>query len=280
MIISQSQWAQYEKDGYLKLGKVLGDAELLSLQTRIDDIMMGRASIDYSRILMQLDSETGKYEDAGEQSMGFKGASPNYRKIQELEQDDLFLAYTQRPLFREICTRTYGPEASVASFRAMFMNKPARKGTFLPWHQDRWVYLDRDPKITVWTALDPATIANGCVQVIPGSHKEGLLNPSHPSGFLAPEQAKQWCTPDKTVYLELQPGEAVLLHNWLLHASEVNKTDIPRRAYSVCYMDAATVDRNGRSYPIIFGEGAIRPRSRAGEVPAAAVRSLSSEFKL
>ena len=32
--------------------------------------------------------------------------------------------------------------------RAMFMNKPANKGTFLPWHQDRWTALDRDPQIT------------------------------------------------------------------------------------------------------------------------------------
>jgi phytanoyl-CoA hydroxylase len=51
----------------------------------------------------------------------------------------------------------------------MFINKPAKNGTFLPWHQDHWKYLDRPALITIWTALDPATIANGCVQVIPGT---------------------------------------------------------------------------------------------------------------
>ena len=35
-------------------------------------------------------------------------------------------------------------------------------------------------------------------------------------------------------------GECALLHNWLLHSSDVNHTDIPRRAFSVCYMDAQT----------------------------------------
>ena len=44
----------------------------------------------------------------------------------------------------------------------------------------------------------------------------------------------------RVVHLELEPGEAVLLHNWLLHASDVNKTDQSRRAFSVCYMDART----------------------------------------
>src|SRR5207237_5228782 len=94
----------------------------------------------------------------------------------------------QRPLFRDICEQVYGDETPVAAFRAMFMNKPAHQGTLLPWHQDRWSYLDRDPLITVWTALDPATIANGCVEVIPGSHKFGLINPEHTSGYLTEEQ--------------------------------------------------------------------------------------------
>ena len=80
------------------------------------------------------------------------------------------------------------------------LNKPARKGTFLPWHQDRWTSLDRDPLITLWTALDPATQANGCVQVVPASHKLGLINPSHGAGFLTKEQAATHATPDRIVY--------------------------------------------------------------------------------
>jgi hypothetical protein len=127
-MISEEQWQQYERDGYFLLGKVMSDVELHDLQTRIDDIMLGRATIDYNRLLMQLDSEDGKYENAGEQSTGHKGATLNYRKIQELECDPLFLEYMQRPIFREIGAQVYGPDASYAAFRAMFMNKPARKG--------------------------------------------------------------------------------------------------------------------------------------------------------
>ncbi|MBI4220062.1 MAG: phytanoyl-CoA dioxygenase family protein [Chloroflexi bacterium] len=261
--ITDKQWAQYEREGYLKLGKLVSDSELKALQQRIDDIMLGKANVDYDRMMMQLDTDSGKYEDAPAQTRGFKGPTLNYRKIQELEFDPLFLAYMKRPVFKEICARVYGPDTPVAAFRAMFMNKPARKGTLLPWHQDRWLALDRDPLITVWTALDPATVANGCVQVIPGSHKLGILNPTHHSAFLTDEQAKQHAPKDKIVFLELKAGEVALLHNWLLHSSDKNNTDIPRRAFSVSYMDARTVSKNGEKFSVIFGRGALELQEMA-----------------
>ncbi|MEC7227046.1 MAG: phytanoyl-CoA dioxygenase family protein, partial [Candidatus Latescibacterota bacterium] len=59
------------------------------------------------------------------------------------------------------------------------------------------------------------------------------------------------------VPLELAAGEVVLLHNWLLHSSDVNRTAGARRAFSVCYMDAQTVAHNGHNYPVVFGEGAL-----------------------
>lgn len=258
-MISEQQWQQYESDGFVKLGQVLSGDALKALQTRIDDIMLGRAEINYDRLLMQLDSADGKYENAGEQSNGHKGATLDYRKIQELEYDALFLEYMRQPIFQEICEYVYGAQTPIAAFRAMFMNKPAHKGTLLPWHQDRWSALDRDPLITVWTALDPATVANGCVQIIRGSHTLGLVNPSHPSGFVTEEQAKELAPDDQIEYVELQAGEAVLLHNWLLHRSDTNSTDISRRAFSVCYMDANTV--GGGTYNTVFGEGALTPQS-------------------
>ncbi|AIE84079.1 phytanoyl-CoA dioxygenase family protein [Fimbriimonas ginsengisoli] len=256
-MISDAQWQQFERDGYLNLGKLLSDEELAGLQKRIDEIMLGEASLDYGRLLMQLDSTTGEYKDAPEQSNGFKGATLAYRKIQNLEHDDLFSAYLRKPVFRDICARAYGPETPIACFRAMFMNKPSHQGTKLPWHQDAWTDLDRQPTITLWTALDPATKANGCVEAIPGSHRGGLINPEHNSGFLSQEQAAEICTPDKVVYLELKPGEVVLLHNWLLHSSDVNRTDVSRRGFSVCYMDANTVSKSGARFEPLFEAVAV-----------------------
>jgi hypothetical protein len=250
--VSEAEWRQYERDGYLRLGRVLEAEDLAALQQRIDQIMLGEAPVEYDRMLMQLDSSTGNYGEMPPQTKGFKGATLAYRKIQDLELDPLFLAYMRRPLFRSICARVYGEETPIACFRAMFMNKPAERGTLLPWHQDRWSYLDRDPLITLWTALDPATVANGCVQVIPSSHRLGVINPSHSSAFVTQEQAAEHAPEEKAVYLEAEAGEVLLLHNWLLHRSDVNRTEIPRRAFSVCYMDGRTRASDGQIFSPVF----------------------------
>jgi hypothetical protein len=266
--LTDAQWQQYQYQGFLRLGPVLSPDELKALQTRIDDIMLGKARVDYNKMLMQLDSDTGKYEDAGEQSKGHKGATLDYRKIQDLEFDPLFLQCMQQPLFEDICRREYG-NIPVSCFRAMFMNKPANKGTFLPWHQDRWTAFDRDPKVTIWIALDPATQENGAVQIIPGS-QHVLFNPAHESGFLSPEQA---ASIDKTKIqlMTLEPGEAVLLHNWTLHASDKNRSNQSRRAFSICYMDGNTrLTKTGEpaNYPVIFGPGALSLDQITRQLPA------------
>lgn len=263
--LTEDQWAEFEDQGVVRLGAVAGAAQMDALRARIDAIMLGTADVDYSRMLMQLDSDSGKYEDAGEQSTGHKGATLNYRKIQDLEFDPLFLTYMQHPVFADACRRLYGA-ADVACYRAMFMNKPAGKGTFLPWHQDRWTWLDRDPLLTIYTALDAATPENGCVQVIPGSHKRGLINPDHPSGFLTPQQASEEAGRGNVHGLELKQGEVALLHNWLLHASDVNRSPHPRRAFSVCCMDARTIDKRTMkpaSSSTIFGHQALSPTALA-----------------
>ncbi|MBA2482684.1 MAG: phytanoyl-CoA dioxygenase family protein [Planctomycetes bacterium] len=253
-------WNDFERDGYLRLGRTLDRDGLSALQDRIDAYMEQRLSGD--RLMMQLDLG-GDYAAMAEMTTGSKGATLEYRKIERLETDPLFLTYLQEPIFRDACVRTYG-DIDIAIMRAMFMNKPARKGTLLPWHQDGgtgWG-LDRHPLLTVWTALDPATIANGCVQIIPGSHRLGLL--SERGHTITQEMEALHCRPERIVHLELDAGESVLLHNWVLHRSDVNRTDRPRRAFSCCYMDGRTRQRtSGTTYPIVF-RGSSRAPAAAG----------------
>ncbi len=261
-VLTDDQWQQYERDGYLKLGRLLSGPELAALQQRIDDIMLGRAKIDYGRVLMQLDAGGDDYSKNLPQTKGFKGPSRDYRKIQDLELDPLFLEFSKHPLARHICGRVYGAQTAIKCMRAMFMNKPARRGTVLPWHQDRWTALDRDPLVTIWTALDPATIANGCVRVIPGSHRQ-LVNREASAGFLSKEQVAA-LDESTAVHLELAAGETVLLHNWVLHNSGVNNSSLSRRAYSVCYMEAATkYCESGLTdqFNVLFGEGELTPET-------------------
>jgi len=63
----------------------------------------------------------------------------------------------------------------------------------------------------------------------------------------------------------MEKGDVVLLHNWTLHRSETNHTDGPRRAFSVCYIDAATRQRDsGQAYVSVFPDyEPVRDREEA-----------------
>ena len=247
--------SHYEEHGYARLGHVLDAPDLAELQQRIDGIMLGE--IDCPELDFQLDGDEEEYGKMPAVSSGHKGATLAYRKIMGLELDPLFLEYMQRPLFRQITRRHIGENVSI--FRAMIMNKPADRGTILPWHQDVGVGwgVGHNPTVTVWTALDPATLGNGCMQIVPGSHKRGVICEGH---FPSEEQLAECAPPGSEVDLEAEPGEVILLNNLMLHRSGVNPTGQSRRAFSVAYMDgAARSVRTGELYPMIFGAGALVP---------------------
>lgn len=234
------------ENGYVYLGNILDLSIFRRIETKITQIMLGQANINYDNLLMQLDSDDGVYENAGDQSNGFKGATLNYRKIQNLEIDPDFWEYLSDPLFQKVNADIYGKETPIAIFRAMFMNKPAGKGTKLPMHQDRWNYLSKDPLLTIYTGIDAATEENGCVILIEKSHHKGLINPNHASGFLTPEQAEIHCK-ENIKKIILKQGDVVALHNQAIHGSDINRSKISRRALSVCYMDATTTKTNHRN---------------------------------
>jgi phytanoyl-CoA dioxygenase PhyH len=246
---SDAELAEFWECGYVRLGRVVPTAQIEALCDRIDDIMLGR--IHYDNMLMQLCPSAGDPE-LSRQTKTFKGSSLKYRKIQDLEQDPLFRAYMQHPLFRDITRKILGEEVSL--MRAMFFNKPAGAGVPIGWHQDGaggWG-LSIPPKVTIWTALDPTSIANGCLQIIPGSHRTKI--PAQ-GDLLNPEECALHAPDEKRRYLEMKRGEVVLLHNWTLHHSGVNQTDDPRRAFSVCYLEAATRHAaTGAPFPLIFPE--------------------------
>jgi polysaccharide pyruvyl transferase WcaK-like protein len=251
-LLANDQWRQFDEQGYLRLGPVVDGSQLAALQQRMDDIMLGR--MRNPSLQFQLDTG-GRYEDLPDAVAEFNAVTLAYRKVQGLESDPLVLGLIRRDVFREICARQYGKHASVSIFRAMMMNKPARQGTHLPWHQDAgdvWK-LDRDPLVTIWIALDPATRSSGCLEIIAGSHRLGLL--SRNGSTISASHAEIHCPDEAVTYLEVEAGEALLLHNWLLHRSGVNRTGAPRRALTTCYMDGRTTSTlTGDRFPIVFGE--------------------------
>ncbi len=239
---------------------MLSDVELLALQQRIDDIMLGRVRYEHMRLQL-FEPSTGELR----RTMGNEVASLSYRRIDDLEQDPLFLSYMQSPAFEQIAHRLVGDHVSV--FRSMFMNKPANWEQTLPWHQDvgaGWG-IDCNPVMTIWTALDAARVDNGAMQIVPGSHLRGIINERH---FLADDEIAENAPPQDVIYLEAEAGEAILLHNFLLHRSGTNPTPSARRAFSATYMDAKTrTNDTGQTFPILFGPGALDPSTVQGKSP-------------
>ena len=149
--LSDAELQTFHDQGYVHLGHVAPAAEIEAMCQRIDDIMLG--NISYDNMLMQLCPSAGQPE-LSRQSKVFKGSTLKYRKIQDLEQDPLYLAYMQKPLFRDLTRKIVGEQISI--FRAMFFNKPTERGVTINWHQDGaggWD-LNMRPKVTIWTALD------------------------------------------------------------------------------------------------------------------------------
>jgi phytanoyl-CoA hydroxylase len=227
--------ASFAAHGYARLGKVLDDDAMEGLRARADDIMLGR--VVYPGLFFQQDTTTGRYDDL-EFGKGWTGPSRNYRKIEKLEKDPLFLGWIQNALFGRVARAVVSDAVTI--YRAVLFSKAASGGTVLPWHQDggRFWGLDRDPVLQIWTALDDAPAEAGCVEVLPGSHLGGLATPL--GGLVpAPIVSARDAEPS-VVALPARAGEAILIHNHLWHRSGVNATGAPRRAFTVCYMDAAT----------------------------------------
>lgn len=231
MVDLEAVLADYRRDGFARLGRILDDGELMALRARADAVMLGE--IVYPGLFFQHDSPSGDYDDL-ELGKGFIGPSLAYRKIEKLEVDPLFRALIEHPRLEPVVRAWIGPEASL--YRAIFMNKAAHGGTVLPYHQDGGTFwgVDRAPDLQIWTALDDAPVEAGCVEVVPGSHARGLVTPL--GGVVPADRVGDAVA----VPLPAVAGESLLIHNHLWHRSGVNRTDSPRRAFSVCYMPAST----------------------------------------
>lgn len=125
---------------------------------------------------------------------------------------------------------------SVRFWHDQLFCKPARHGGVVSWHQDYsyWTRTIPMAHLTCWIGLDDASIDNGCIHYIPGSHKWDLLPITGLAGdMVAIKEAlneEQWDRFNNPVAVELKAGECVFHHPLTIHGSFENRTDRPRRA--------------------------------------------------
>lgn len=136
-----------------------------------------------------------------------------------------------------------GPD--ILCWNTVWWIKEARSDTYVSWHQDRlYVGLDSEDFVTAWLALSPATVASGCMRILPGSHREEML--PHVDKFQENNllsRGQEIAVPvdeARAVPMELAPGEISLHNVGLAHASAPNRTDDRRIGLSLHYIPTAT----------------------------------------
>lgn len=123
--------------------------------------------------------------------------------------------------------------------------KPAGEGYETPWHQDGHYWPIRPlATCTVWVALEPSTIHNGCLRVIPGSHRDQRLhdhlhedrNDLTLNQRLAPESFDEASAVD----LQLQPGQMSLHDVYMVHGAKPNTSTQRRTGVALRYMPSTS----------------------------------------
>jgi phytanoyl-CoA hydroxylase len=154
-----------------------------------------------------------------------------------------FVEYDQRlkdmafnPKLLDVLQRIIGDD-DLSMFQDMALLKQARIGREKPWHQDM-AYFNVPLDTTIigaWIALDEATVDNGCMMIIPGSHKKGAVIHFRKRDW-------QICDTDvmndSAVAVPLKPGGVLLFHGLIHHGTPANRTDNHRRALQFHYRSA------------------------------------------
>jgi ectoine hydroxylase-related dioxygenase (phytanoyl-CoA dioxygenase family) len=122
----------------------------------------------------------------------------------------------------------------------LFVKGPGMPGQ--AWHQDERYIPTRDRSLVgAWIALDDATIDNGCLWVIPGSHRSGYLWPSrdhgNPDEFDISDESYGFDDAG-AIPVEVPAGSVVFFNGHLLHRSLKNRTGGYRRALVNHYLNA------------------------------------------
>lgn len=246
---------EFSDKGYFIIDKAFSQSAICEMRHRLEEIILGNFSKRGRRF--QVEASSGDYGDVNYTDMSYRGPDAIYRKIADLEYDDVFLQNFQQLWFQEICDKLVDDAVSI--MRVTMMNKPPHSGTPLPWHQDLSVEwpVSIPPALVFWFPLDEANSASGSLQIIPESHKHGVIGNGH---LLAKSMENEYAPIEKIIDVNMSPGDCLIFHPGILHRSGINRTDESRRAINVILMpDGAQHTGKKRPYPLLTGKGKLEP---------------------
>ncbi len=206
--LSEKELEQYRQHGFVRGAKILSDRELARLREEIDQLIA--------------DLPAGTRPE--------NMPSVHYDSRYFL---DLFLS---EPLV-DIAEQILGPD--VALFTSYVISKRPGDGLSVEWHQDAAFFpIDPMETFTLWLAVDDSDRENGCMRVIPGSHRNKVLR--HHRVDLQHKTTLPLSLPQvdltKTVDVELKAGEFSAHDVYLWHGSNPNCSQRRRCGITIKYI--------------------------------------------
>jgi ectoine hydroxylase-related dioxygenase (phytanoyl-CoA dioxygenase family) len=153
-------------------------------------------------------------------------ANSELLQLSRIIDDPFWHRLVSDPVLLEIAELFLGPD--IAMLGSGYFCKKPEEGSPVLWHQDG-AYWPLNPMaaITVWIAMDPSTAENGCLKVIPGSHKEAF-RPIHArpdtKSILGSGMDEGDIDQAAAIDIELSPGDVSVHHPSLFHASGPNRS--------------------------------------------------------
>lgn len=244
-ITAEQRW-QLNERGFTVLENVFSCQEMDALAARIEE-----------------------FQRRHEERLLEKGGTEGISRAQEItftaflaEHDDEIRAFCERPEFVAITLQLLGPDIDLYWNQSVFKGPEGEKE--FPWHQDDgYTPVIPSPYLTLWLALNDATLENGCISVLPGSHKGGLA-PHQPSPIgLVCHEADD---PNQGVPAPISAGSLIAFWSLTMHKSGVNRSEGWRKAYIIQYSHAGL--KNARTGEAITDR---IPIARAGKPAAASI---------
>jgi phytanoyl-CoA dioxygenase PhyH len=233
--LTPDQVDAFHRDGFLSIDHITTADEVTVLQDIYDKLFEVDAQIDERD---RLELAAGKdAPPALPQIVNPDHYAPELRDT---------LAYRNAQV---VAAQLLGPEVQPAGMHAI--RKPPRDGAATPWHQDEayWDPALEHRAISIWVPLQEATIENGCMQFVAGTHAlevqpHQLINPdSHGLAVVDPESVGE------PVICPLPPGGATVHTSRTMHYAGPNTTDGPRRALIMAFSCPPVPLETPRSMP-------------------------------
>lgn len=169
-------------------------------------------------------------------SLDSEGGRTPRRLKQAISRDVIFAEYLMRPEVTGRMRQLLGPELAVPlAHHNCVMTKQPGYSSDTGWHQDirYWSYKTRE-LVSVWLALGPETLANGCLQVIPGTHAMSFSTDRLDEAlFLRDDVDENAELIAGAEAVELDCGDVLFFHARTFHAASRNHTDVAK--YSVVF---------------------------------------------